>query len=77
MAQHLGRGLTAAVMGFFIGLITLRLRGIFAACLAWFLGLALMGLATKMIWFTRGPLGLRVPRLFETPLTSLFTMSSW
>jgi len=57
---------TAAVMGFFIGLITLRLRGIFAACLAWFLGLALMGLATKMIWLTRGPLGLRVPRLFDT-----------
>lgn len=57
---------TAAAMGFFIGLITLRLRGIFAACLAWFLGLALMGLATKMVWLTRGPLGLRVPRLFDT-----------
>ncbi len=58
--------LAAAVMGFVIGLITLRLRGIFAACLAWFAGLALMGLATKLVWLTRGPLGLRVPRLFET-----------
>jgi branched-chain amino acid transport system permease protein len=58
--------LTAAVMGFVIGVITLRLRGIFAACLAWFVGLALMGLATKLVWLTRGPLGLRVPRLFET-----------
>ena len=58
--------LAAAAMGFVIGVITLRLRGIFAACLAWFVGLALMGLATKMVWLTRGPLGLRVPRLFET-----------
>ncbi len=57
---------TAAALGFVIGLITLRLRGIFAACLAWFFGLALMGLATKMVWLTRGPLGLRAPRLFET-----------
>ncbi len=57
---------SAAVVGFLIGLITLRLRGIFAACLAWFLGLAMMGLATKMVWLTRGPMGLRVPRLFDT-----------
>ena len=57
---------SAAVVGFVIGLITLRLRGIFAACLAWFLGLAMMGLATKMVWLTRGPMGLRVPRLFDT-----------
>jgi branched-chain amino acid transport system permease protein len=44
----------------------LRLRGIFAACLAWFFGLALMGLATKMVWLTRGPLGMRVDRLLES-----------
>ena len=56
----------AAVLGFVIGVITLRMRGIFATCLAWFVGLALMGLATKMVWLTRGPLGLRVPRLFDT-----------
>jgi branched-chain amino acid transport system permease protein len=56
----------AAVLGFIIGIITLRLRGIFAACLAWFFGLALMGLATKMVWLTRGPLGMRVDRLFES-----------
>lgn len=59
-------GLSAAFLGFVIGVITLRLRGIFAACLAWFLGLALMGLATKMIWLTRGPMGLRVNHLFKT-----------
>ncbi len=59
-------GLMAAFLGFVIGVITLRSRGIFAAVLAWFVGLALMGLATKMIWLTRGPLGMRVDRLFET-----------
>lgn len=58
--------ITSALLGLIIGMITLRLRGIFAACLAWFLGLALMGLATKMVWLTRGPLGMRVERLFET-----------
>ncbi|MDJ0784684.1 MAG: branched-chain amino acid ABC transporter permease [Desulfosarcinaceae bacterium] len=58
--------LTAAILGLIIGAITLRLRGIFAACLAWFFGLALMGLATKMVWLTRGPLGMRVERLFDT-----------
>ena len=59
-------GITAGSMGLIIGMISLRLRGIFAACLSWFFGLAIMGLATKMVWLTRGPLGLRVPRLFET-----------
>ena len=62
----LAGALLAAFLGFVIGAITLRLRGIFAACLAWFFGLALMGLATKMVWLTRGPLGMRVDRLFET-----------
>jgi branched-chain amino acid transport system permease protein len=62
----LAGALVAAFLGFVIGAITLRLRGIFAACLAWFFGLALMGLATKMVWLTRGPLGMRVDRLFET-----------
>jgi len=57
---------TAAFLGLVIGMISLRLRGIFAACLSWFFGLAIMGLAIKMVWLTRGPLGLRTPRLFET-----------
>jgi branched-chain amino acid transport system permease protein len=57
---------SAALLGFMIGIVTLRLRGIFAACLAWFFGLALMGLATKLVWLTRGPLGLRVDRLFAS-----------
>ena len=56
----------SGVLGFLTGLLTLRLRGIFAACMTWFLGLAMMGLITKMVWLTRGPLGLRCPQLFET-----------
>lgn len=59
-------GITAGILGLIIGMISLRLRGIFAACLSWFFGLAIMGLATKMVWLTRGPSGLRTPRLFET-----------
>lgn len=59
-------GLFAAILGFLTGLLTLRLRGIFAAVMTWFIGLALMGLAIKLVWLTRGPLGLQVPRLFET-----------
>ena len=62
----LAGGLAAACMGVIIGMITLRLRGIFAACLAWFFGLALMGLATKLVWLTRGPMGMQVDRLFDT-----------
>lgn len=58
--------LAAAILGFLAGVLTLRLRGIFALCLTWFIGLALMGLATKMVPLTRGPLGLRCPRLFES-----------
>lgn len=59
-------GLVTGVMGFFTGIITLRLRGIFAACLAWFVGLALMGLAIKLVDLTRGPAGLMTGKLFET-----------
>ena len=58
--------LSSAILGFFTGILTLRLRGIFVLCLAWFVGLALMGLTLKMVWLTRGPLGLRCPVLFGT-----------
>jgi branched-chain amino acid transport system permease protein len=57
---------SAAIVGFLTGILTLRLRGIFALCMTWFIGLALMGLAIKMVWLTRGSLGLRCPVLFET-----------
>jgi branched-chain amino acid transport system permease protein len=54
------------LLGFFTGIITLRLRGIFAAVMTWFVALALMGLATKLVGLTHGPSGLIVPKFYET-----------
>ncbi len=44
----------------------LRLRGIYAAVMTWFVGLALMGLARNLTDITRGSLGLNVPLLLDT-----------
>jgi len=49
--------LVAAVVGFGLGVLTLRLRGIYAAVMAWFVGLALLGLVRNLTGLTRGPLG--------------------
>ncbi len=54
------------LLGFFTGIITLRLRGIFAAVMTWFVALSLMGLATKLVNLTQGPSGLIVPKLYQT-----------
>ena len=43
----------------------------FAICLTWFIGLALMGLAIKMAWLTRGMLGLRAPFMFSAGTSNL------
>ena len=59
--------LVAGVVGLGLGVLTLRLRGIFAACMAWFVGIALMGLARNLTSLTRGALGLHPPRLLEAP----------
>jgi branched-chain amino acid transport system permease protein len=56
----------AGVVGFLLGLLTLRLRGIFAAVMAWFVGLAMLGLARNLVDITRGPSGLNCPSLLET-----------
>jgi branched-chain amino acid transport system permease protein len=56
--------LAAGLLGFLAGLLTLRLRGIYAAVMTWFLGLALMALATVLVDLTRGNWGLNVPLLF-------------
>lgn len=59
--------LAAGLIGFLLGMLTLRLRGIFAAVMAWFVGIALMGLATNMPKLTRGSLGFAPPPLLNTP----------
>ncbi len=58
--------LVAGFVGLLTGMLTLRLRGIYAAVMAWFVGLALMGLVRNMPDITRGSLGLSVPLLLNT-----------
>jgi branched-chain amino acid transport system permease protein len=58
--------LVAGLLGLLLGMLTLRLRGIFAAVMAWFVGIALMGLVRNLTDLTRGPLGLHPPTLLET-----------
>ena len=57
----------AGIIGLLLGLLTLRLRGIFAAVMAWFVGLALLGVTRNLVDLTRGPMGLSTPRLIDTP----------
>lgn len=58
--------LFSAILGFLVGLLTLRLHGIFAAVMAWFTGLGLMAIVTNWTSLTRGPLGLMTPMFFDT-----------
>lgn len=58
--------IAAGILGFVTGVLTLRLRGIYAAVMAWFVGLALMGLDTVLVDLTRGQKGLITPLLLET-----------
>jgi branched-chain amino acid transport system permease protein len=59
-------GVVAGLLGLGLGILTLRLRGIFAAIMAWFVGLMLLGLANNLTDLTRGPLGMNPPSLLET-----------
>ena len=56
----------AALLGWLTGLLTLRLRGIFAAVMAWFVSLALLSVAAALVSVTRGFLGLSVPLFLDT-----------
>ncbi len=58
--------LVAGLLGLLLGMLTLRLRGIYAAVMAWFVGIALMGLANNLTTLTRGSMGLHPPTLFAT-----------
>ena len=60
-------GLAAMLAGLLIGLLTLRMDGMFAALLAWFVGLILMNTANALTGLTRGAMGLQVESLFDTP----------
>jgi branched-chain amino acid transport system permease protein len=56
----------AGLVGFGLGILTLRLRGIFAAVMAWFVGIALMGIVRNLTDITRGPLGMAPRSFLET-----------
>lgn len=58
--------LAAGLLGLLTGMLTLRLRGIYAAVMTWFIAIALMGLARNLTDLTRGSLGLAVPPLLKT-----------
>lgn len=58
-------GIAAAILGVLSGVVSLRLRGMFAICFTWFIGIALMGLCFKWDSLTRGPLGLQCKAFFE------------
>jgi len=58
--------LVAGVVGLLLGMLTLRLRGIYAAVMAWFVGIALMGLANNLTQLTRGSMGLHPRTLLAT-----------
>jgi branched-chain amino acid transport system permease protein len=62
----LGGAGVAASLGFLIGVLTLRLQGIYAAVMTWFVGLTLMSLAASLSGLTRGYSGLNVPLFLET-----------
>jgi branched-chain amino acid transport system permease protein len=55
--------IVAGLLGLLLGMLTLRLRGIFAAVMAWFVGIALMGIVNNLTDLTRGPLGMAPPSL--------------
>ncbi len=55
----------AGVLGLGLGFLTLRLRGIYAAIMAWFVGIALMGLVKNLTEYTRGAMGLNPPSFLE------------
>jgi branched-chain amino acid transport system permease protein len=58
--------LLAGLIGLGLGILTLRLRGIFAAVMAWFVGIALMGIVRNLTGITRGALGMNPSTFLET-----------
>jgi branched-chain amino acid transport system permease protein len=69
-------GLVAGIMGLATGILTLRLSGIFASCMTWFVALAMFSVAANWVKLTEGNSGLTVPLLFHTQsnLTYFYTI---
>jgi branched-chain amino acid transport system permease protein len=58
--------IAAGILGFFTGILTLRLRGFYVSIMAWFMALALQALTAVWVDLTRGHWGLFVPPLLDT-----------
>ncbi|MDR1296890.1 MAG: branched-chain amino acid ABC transporter permease [Deltaproteobacteria bacterium] len=56
----------AAVLGLLLGLLTIRLGGIFAACMTWFAAMAMLSATSNWVSLTRGATGLTIPLLFKS-----------
>lgn len=56
----------SGLLGLFTGALTMRLRGLYVAIMAWFMALALQSLTLVLVDVTRGAWGLFVPPMFET-----------
>ncbi len=85
LAYHLGWNpwqglpfavLAAAALGLMLGLLTIRLGGIFAACMTWFVAMAMLSVSSNWVTMTRGATGLTIPLLFNSEGNDpyLFTM---
>jgi branched-chain amino acid transport system permease protein len=55
----------SGMVGFMTGMLTLPLRGIYVSLMSWFVGMALMALASAMVDVTRGARGLIMKPLLE------------
>lgn len=75
LAYHLGWGpwqglplsvLAAAGLGLLLGLLTIRLGGIFAACMTWFVAMAMLSVTSNWVTMTRGASGLSIPLLYQS-----------
>ena len=58
--------IVSGMVGLGLGVLTLRLRGIFAAVMSWFVGIALLGIVRNWTAVTRGPMGLHPQSLLDT-----------
>ncbi|WP_373498483.1 branched-chain amino acid ABC transporter permease [Desulfococcus sp.] len=56
----------SGILGFGLGLLTIRLGGIFASCMTWFVALAMLSSAGNLADLTGGHAGMTVPLLFDT-----------
>lgn len=61
----LGAVALTAIMGALIGCLTIRLGGIFASCMCWFVSLALLALARNLVDLTGGASGYSATFMFK------------